>query len=57
MVTKTGEISKKVIESCLLPGQKVDFTKIKQRVRKDLGDYFYKETGSIPMVITVILEI
>ena len=57
MVNKTSLMAKEAISSCLIAGQKVDFTKIKQKVRKELGDYFYKETGSIPMIITVIQEI
>ncbi len=57
MIEKTETICKKVIESHLIPGKKVDFTKIKQQIRDELGKYFYKETGSIPMIITVVLEI
>lgn len=57
MIEKTESICKKVIESNLIPGKKVDFTKIKQQIRDELGKYFYKETGSIPMIITVVLEI
>ena len=57
IVSKTEEISKEVIEEEVEEGQKVDFTKIKQRIREELGNYFKQETGSIPMVITVILEI
>lgn len=56
MVEKTESISKEVIEECI-KGKKVDFTLIKQQIRERLGDYFNKETGSIPMIITVILEI
>ena len=56
MVEKTQGISKEVIEQCI-KGKKVDFTLIKQQIRERLGDYFNKETGSIPMIITVILEI
>ena len=57
MIEKSEIISKKVIEANLVPGKKVDFTKIKQQIRDELGKYFYKETGSIPMIITVVLEI
>lgn len=58
IVETSEEISKEVIEECIKnPEQKVDFTKIKQKVRERLGDYFYKETGTIPMIITVVLEI
>ena len=57
IVAKIEEISKEVIEESVVEGEKVDFTKIKQNIREALGDYFKEETGSIPMVITVILEI
>lgn len=57
MIEKSEIISKKVIEANLIPGKKVDFTKIKQQIRDELGKYFYEETGSIPMIITVVLEI
>ena len=57
MVQKTEEISKKVIEENVELGQKVDFVKIKNKIREELGNYFYGETGSIPMIITVVTEI
>lgn len=57
IVERSEEISKEVIEEIANSGGKVDFAKIKQKVRENLGDYFNKETGSIPMIITVILEI
>lgn len=56
IVAKSEEISKKVIEECI-EGNRVNFTLIKTKIREELGHYFDKETGSIPMVITVILEI
>ena len=52
ILEKSEEISNE-----LAPGQKIDFAKIKQNIREQLGNYFNKETGSIPMIITVILEI
>lgn len=57
ILEKSEEISKEVILNELAPGQKIDFAKIKQNIREQLGNYFNKETGSIPMIITVILEI
>ncbi len=56
IVTKTEEISKEVIEECI-HGKKVDFTGIKVKIRERLSAYFNEETGSVPMIITVILEI
>jgi len=57
IVNKAEEISKEVILSCIENGKKVDFTKIKLKIRESLGNYFMKETGSIPMIITVVLEV
>lgn len=57
MVLKMEEISKQVIEENISAGKKVDFTKLKNKIREKLGDYFYEETGSIPMIITVVSEI
>ena len=56
IVAKSEEISKEVIEECI-SGKKVNFSQIKVKIREKLGNYFNEETGSIPMVITVILEI
>ena len=57
MVEKSQEICKDIIESNAFEGQKVDFNKIKNLIREKLGDYFEEETGSIPMIITVVTEI
>ncbi len=57
MIEKSEAICKEVIESCLVANKKTDFSKIKQQIREELGNYFFKETGSIPMIITVVLEI
>ena len=56
IVEKTESISKEVIEECIT-GKKVDFTGIKLKIRDRLSAYFNEETGSVPMIITVILEI
>ena len=56
IVEKTEAISKEVILSCI-NGKKVDFTGIKVKIREKLSAYFNEETGTIPMIITVILEI
>ena len=56
IVEKTEAISKEVIEE-RINGKKVDFTGIKLKIRERLSAYFNEETGSIPMIITVILEI
>ena len=56
IIEKTEEISKATIEECI-NGKKVDFTGIKIKIRERLSAYFNEETGSIPMIITVVLEI
>ncbi len=56
IVEKTEAISKEVIEECIV-GKKVDFTGIKVKIRERLSAYFNEATGSVPMIITVILEI
>jgi len=57
MVQKMEDISRQVLEDNLTAGKKIDYTKIKNMIREKLGDYFYEETGTIPMVITVVSEI
>lgn len=37
--------------------KKVDYTKIKNEVREQLGKYYYQETECKPMIITVIQEV
>ena len=56
IIEKSEEISNEVIEECIT-GKKVDFSGIKTKIREKLGNYFNEKTGSIPMIITVILEI
>ena len=36
---------------------KVDYSNIKNAVRDRLGKYFYKQTETKPMIITVIQEV
>ena len=58
MIEITKEISLKVINDNINEAtNKVDYTKIKNEVREELGNYFYKETEAKPMIITVIQEI
>ena len=44
-------------ESIIANSKRVDYAKIKNEVRDVLGKFFYKETESKPMIITVIQEI
>ena len=57
IIEKAEDISKQVILENVNEGSKVDYSKIKQGIRDALGDYFFSETGSIPMIITVVMEI
>ena len=58
LLRETSEICLKVIkENTELETKKVDYTKIKNDVRENLGKYFYKETECKPMVITVMQEV
>lgn len=56
IVEKSESICKEIIEENI-NGKKVDFSGIKNKIRERLGSYFNEETGSIPMIITVVLEI
>ncbi len=58
LLEETKTISKEVIETSIVTNAKrVDYVKIKNDVRDVLGKFFYKETESKPMIITVIQEI
>lgn len=58
LLTETKEIAKSVIEENIVPNStRVDYSKIKTDVRDVLGKFFYKETESKPMIITVIQEV
>ncbi|MBR2828203.1 MAG: ribonuclease J [Bacilli bacterium] len=58
LLEETKAISKEVIESNIeLSTRKVDYTKIKNDVRDVLGKFFYQQTESKPMIITVIQEV
>ena len=58
LLEETKQISRTVIEDNIEQNSKrVDYAKIKTEVRDILGKFFYKETESKPMIITVIQEI
>ena len=58
MLEETKKISREVIESSIEEtAKRVDYSKIKNDVREVLGKFFYKETESKPMIITVIQEV
>ena len=58
LLEETKSISKEVIENSILENQgRVDYAKIKNDVRDVLGKFFYQETESKPMIITVVQEV
>ena len=58
LLEDTKEISREVIENNISKDiSRVDYSKIKNEVRDKLGKFFYKETESKPMIITVIQEV
>ena len=58
LLEETKQISRETIEQNISANTKrVDYSKIKNEVRDVLGKFFYKETESKPMIITVIQEI
>ncbi len=58
LIATSKEMCQQVIEENIeVNDKKVDYTKIKNEVRSQLGKYFYKETESKPMIITVIQEV
>ena len=58
LLIETKEMAREVITSNIVPNsQRVDYSKIKNDVRDVLGKFFYKETESKPMIITVIQEV
>ena len=58
LLIETKELVTEVITSAIDPSEKrVDYAKVKNSVREKLGKFFYRETGSKPMIITVIQEV
>ncbi|MBQ2640091.1 MAG: ribonuclease J [Bacilli bacterium] len=58
LLEDTKVISRQVIEDNIEPATKrVDYSKIKNEVRDKLGKFFYQETETRPMIITVIQEV
>lgn len=58
LLKETEELSREVIlKNIDSSNQKIDYTAIKNDIRERLGKYFYKETESKPMIITVIQEV
>ena len=58
LLEQTKSLAKNVVEENIEKNVKrVNYAKIKNEVRDSLGKFFYQETGSKPMIITVIQEV
>lgn len=58
LLEETKLIAREAIENNIeFNAKRVDYSKIKNDVREILGQFFYKETGAKPMIITVIQEV
>lgn len=58
LLHETQELCLQIIEDNIeIDSKKVDYTNIKNAVRDRLGKYFYQQTDSKPMIITVIQEV
>jgi ribonuclease J len=58
LLEETKKLAVDVIaENTGVANTRVDYAKIKNDIREKLGNYFYKETESKPMIITVIQEV
>ncbi len=58
LIKETEAICLEIIKNNVeLNASRVDYTNIKNEVRDQLGKYYYKETESKPMIITVIQEV
>ena len=58
LLEETKKVAREVIEENIeLNSKRVDYTVIKNNVRSELGNFFYKMTEAKPMIITVIQEV
>ena len=58
LLEETKKVAREVIEADIEDGAKrIDYSQIKNDVRDVLGKFFYNETESKPMIITVIQEV
>ena len=58
LLEETKKIAREVIENSVAENEKrVDYSLIKNDMRDVLGKFFYQETESKPMIITVVQEI
>ena len=58
LLEETKKVAREAIEADIeLNAKRIDYSQIKNDVRDVLGKFFYKETESKPMIITVIQEV
>lgn len=56
MIVASSDICKEILSDIIVANTKVDYQKVKNEIRDKLGIYFEQQTGSKPMIITVIQE-
>ena len=56
LLEETKDIAREVIENDV-KDNKLDYTQVKNDIRTRLGNFFYNETESKPMIITVVQEV
>lgn len=56
MIVASSDICKEILNDIIVANTKVDYQKVKNEIRDKLGVYFEQQTGSKPMIITVIQE-
>jgi len=57
LLNKSSDICLEILDEIVKEKTKVDYQKVKNEIRDKLGNYFVKETGSNPMIISVIQEL
>jgi ribonuclease J len=57
LLNKSSDICLEILDEIVKEKTKVDYQKVKNEIREKLGNYFQRETGSNPMIISVIQEL
>ena len=57
LLNKSSDICLEILDEVVKEKTKVDYQKVKNEIREKLGNYFQRETGSNPMIISVIQEL
>ena len=57
LLEETKKRTYEIVSRNITDNKKVDYTRIKNEVREELGRFFYRETEGKPMIITVVQEV